>query len=70
MPQRIGGKIAKLLGAGYGEVIAADTTSINIFKVVSAALDMRQERLVIVSGMTHAPEALSAEVKIPYLAVH
>lgn len=38
MPRRIGDKIATLIGAGPGEVVATDTTSINLFKVLSAAL--------------------------------
>ena len=40
MPQRIGDKIARLIGAGPGEVVATDTTSINLYKVLSAALSM------------------------------
>ena len=37
-PQRIGDKIARLVGADPGEVIVADSTSVNLFKVLSAAL--------------------------------
>jgi kynureninase len=36
--QRIGDKIAALIGAGPGEVIVADSTSANLYKVLSAAL--------------------------------
>ncbi len=35
---RIGDKIARLIGAGPGECVAADSTSINLFKVLNAAL--------------------------------
>ena len=38
LPQRVGDKIAPLIGAKPGEVIAADSTSINLYKVLSAAL--------------------------------
>ena len=38
MPQRLGDKIALLIGARPGEVVATDTTSINLYKVLSAAL--------------------------------
>ncbi len=38
LPQRIGDKIARLIGARPGEVVAADSTSINLFKVLAAAL--------------------------------
>ncbi|MGD9412639.1 MAG: hypothetical protein PVJ54_12300, partial [Desulfobacterales bacterium] len=37
-PQRIGAKIAKIIGAHEGEVVATDSTSINLFKVLGAAL--------------------------------
>lgn len=50
IPQKIGADLAKLLGADSDEVIVADSTSINIFKTVSAALDLRSDRHVIVSG--------------------
>ena len=40
LPQRVGDKIARLIGALPGEVIAADSTSINLYKVLSAALHM------------------------------
>lgn len=38
LPQRVGDKIARLIGARPGEVIAADSTSVNLFKVLTAAL--------------------------------
>ena len=37
LPQRIGDKIARLVGAGPGELIVADSTSVNVFKVLTAA---------------------------------
>ncbi len=38
LPRRVGGRIAGLLGAGADEVIAADSTSVNLFKLMSATL--------------------------------
>ena len=38
LPQRIGDKIARLVGAGTGELVVADSTSVNLFKVLAAAL--------------------------------
>ncbi len=35
---RIGDKIARLVGAGPGEVVVADSTSANLYKVLSAAI--------------------------------
>jgi len=40
LPQRVGDKIARIIGAQPGEVVAADSTSINLYKVLAAALHM------------------------------
>ena len=58
LPVRVGAKIAKLIGAHDEEVIAADSTSINLFKVVLAALRLRPERGVIVSDIDNFPTDL------------
>ena len=57
-PQRIGEKIAKLLGAGEGQVIVSDTTSINLFKLVMAALGARPGRNQIISDTLNFPSDL------------
>ena len=54
-PLRIGDKIATIIGAAPGEVIAADSTSINIFKALTAALSLRPDRPVILSETTNFP---------------
>lgn len=54
-PRRIGDKIAALLGAEAGEIIAADSTSVNLFKALSTALSLRRERSVILSERTNFP---------------
>ncbi|HEX6364414.1 MAG TPA: kynureninase [Albitalea sp.] len=41
LPHRIGDKIARLVGAGPGEVVVADSTSVNLFKVLTVALDLQ-----------------------------
>ena len=38
MPQRVGDKIAQLMGAQPGEVVCADSTSVNLFKALHAAI--------------------------------
>jgi kynureninase len=54
-PQRIGAKIARLIGAEPDEVIAADSTSVNIFKALTAALSLRPDRRVLLSERTNFP---------------
>jgi kynureninase len=55
LPQRVGGKIAQLLGAQADEVIAADSTSVNFFKLVVAALRERSTRSRIVTDDLNFP---------------
>jgi kynureninase len=40
LPRRIGDKIAPLIGARAGEVVATDSTSVNLFKVLGVALSL------------------------------
>ena len=54
-PQRTGDRIARLIGAGQGEVIVADSTSVNLFKVLVAATRMRPGRGVILAERTNFP---------------
>ena len=44
MPKRVGAKIAPLIGAQPHEVIATDSVSVNLFKLISAALAMQAEQ--------------------------
>jgi kynureninase len=58
MSQRIGDKIARLIGAGPGEVAVADSTSVNLHKVLSAAMAIAPKRKVILSERTNFPTDL------------
>jgi len=55
LPRRVGNKIAPLIGAEPGTVVAADSTSINIFKLLSVALQQRPERRVILTEAGNFP---------------
>ena len=65
-PQRLGDKIARLVGAGPGEVVAADSTSVNLFKVLSVAMQIAAQepahespaRKVILSERSNFPTDL------------
>jgi kynureninase len=54
-PAHVGDKIARLIGAGPGEVVAADSTSVNTFKLLAAALAARPGRHVILSEPGNFP---------------
>ena len=43
MPKRLGDRLAPLIGAGSGEVAVTDTTSLNLFKALAAALRIQAE---------------------------
>lgn len=57
-PLVLGDRLARLLGAAAGEVAVVDTTSINVFKLLSAALAMRPDRRVILSNAENFPTDL------------
>ena len=62
LPQRLGNKIAQLIGAAPGEVVATDSTSINLYKVLSAALHIAAQdapgRQVLLSERSNFPTDL------------
>lgn len=62
LPLKVGNKIAKLIGAKDDEVVAADSTSINLFKVLSAALSIAKadhpKKNIILSERTNFPTDL------------
>jgi len=63
LPRRVGDKIGRLIGAGPGQTLAADSTSVNLFKVLSAALAIVKaggdtQRRVIVSERSNFPTDL------------
>lgn len=62
LSQRLGDRLAPLIGARDGEVVITDTTSINLFKVLSAALTVQRQRQpgrkVIVSEASNFPTDL------------
>ena len=54
-PKRIGAKIARLIGAADEEVIVADSTSVNLFKLALAALAARPGRARVVTDDMNFP---------------
>ena len=58
LPRRVGARIAPLIGAETDEVIACDSTSVNLFKLIAAALMMRPGRKVVLSEPGNFPTDL------------
>ncbi|ALK99716.1 kynureninase [Massilia sp. WF1] len=44
MPKRLGDRLAPIIGAEAGEVAVTDTTSLNLFKALAAALEIQRQR--------------------------
>lgn len=58
LPSQIGEQIAGLIGAAPGQVICCDSTSINLFKVLSSALSMQSHRKIVLSQNSNFPTDL------------
>ncbi|WP_293861252.1 kynureninase [uncultured Alsobacter sp.] len=58
LPARVGGRIASLVGAEPGSIISADSTSVNLFKLVCAALALNPGRPEILSDSGNFPTDL------------
>ncbi len=57
LPKRLGNRLAPLIGAREGEVVVTDTTSINLFKALAAAIHVQKDttRRVIVTERANFP---------------
>lgn len=58
LPRKVGEKIAPLLGAAPGQVICADSTSVNLFKLLAAGLALNPGRRVVMSSNSNFPTDL------------
>jgi kynureninase len=58
LPGRVAGLLAPLIGASADEVAVADSTSVNVFKLLAGALRLRLGRRVIVSERGNFPTDL------------
>jgi len=60
LPARVGDRIAGLIGAPAGAVLACDSTTVNLFKLLAAALALRPDRDVVLSDEESFPTDLYA----------
>ena len=58
LPQRVGSRIAGLIGAPAGSVATGDTLSIKVFQALAAGLKMRPDRKVILTDTGNFPSDL------------
>ena len=58
LPEKIGGTIAQLMGAQPDEIIVADSTSVNLFKLALAALQAQPNRHKIITDDLNFPSDL------------
>jgi kynureninase len=60
LPQRLGDKVARLIGASPGEVVCTDSTSINLYKVLFSALSQQKSsgRKLVLSERSNFPTDL------------
>jgi kynureninase len=58
MPLRVGEKIGRLIGAEPSSTLVADSTSVNLFKLLAAGLDARPTRRVILTEVGNFPTDL------------
>jgi len=63
-PQRAGAAIARLIGAEGDEVIACDSTSVNLYKVLIAGLKMRPGRRVVISELGNFPTDVYVSARV------
>lgn len=55
LPVSTGDRLATLMGAGNGEVLVTDSTSVNLYKVFCAAMGLRSKRRKVISERNNFP---------------
>lgn len=58
MPERLGDRVGRLIGAPAGSVMVGETLSIRLFQALAAALSLRPERKVILTDNGNFPSDL------------
>ncbi|MCR8922821.1 kynureninase [Dasania sp. GY-MA-18] len=50
LPYKLGDKVAQIIGADAGEVVVTDSTGINLYKVLAAALTLTERKVIVMNG--------------------
>ncbi|HAT33366.1 MAG TPA: kynureninase [Janthinobacterium sp.] len=74
LPVRLGDKLAPLIGAGPGEVVVTDSTSVNLFKALAAAIKLQADspenghrRTIVTERDSFPSDIYMAEAMIAWL---
>jgi len=60
LPEKVGEKIAPIIGATSGQVLCCDSISLNLFKLLASCLQLRPSRKIILSQKDNFPTDLYA----------
>ena len=55
LPGAVGDRVGRLIGAGPGQVVVCDSTTVNLYKLAAAALAARPDRRVILADADDFP---------------
>ena len=55
LPERLGDRVGRLLGAGSGQTVVGDSTSVQIFNTLTAAARLRPDRELLLTDAGHFP---------------
>ena len=55
LPERLGDRVGKLLGAAEGQTLVGDSTSVQIFNTLTAAARLRPDRKLLLTDAGHFP---------------
>ena len=58
LPQILGDRLGKMLGANVGQVVVCDSTSINLFKCIQGALNINSRRSIVLAQSDNFPTDL------------
>src|ERR1700724_3886922 len=58
MPVQLGNRVGALMGAAPGQTVVCDTTSINLYKAIHAAIGLRPDRDVVIAEAASFPTDL------------